>query len=276
MPPFETPFEIVDAYCHCGPDWGAMEEWRKPKVPNQPIEFLRKVMASIGVSRTVVAQHHGGDNDYILKIIKEEPWKFAGLFRLQHDTPTPERELELHASNGLFRGTRAFEEVWHEAPHLVGVAARLGFVIMNSGGTIEQLRALLGENPECELVLLHFGGGRPEQTESVITLAEWPNVYVQISGFGLMDRKYPYSEIYPTIEKLVAAFGPSRLMWGSDYPVGDAYWAATHPIVELPEQVYKEDLALLLEGKLPVPRDAIPDIAGGNARALYFDPKPRK
>ena len=54
----------------------------------------------------------------------------------------------------------------------------------------------------------------------------------------------------------VDAFGVSRLMWASDYPVlGDA-------------KVYTRELRLLLDGFLSIPGEAIPQIAGADAARL--------
>ncbi len=50
-------------------------------------------------------------------------------------------------------------------------------------------------------------------------------------------------------------------MWGSNYPLVGT------------QDDYIADLRLLLEGRLPVPSAAIPQIAGENARRLWFDRK---
>jgi predicted TIM-barrel fold metal-dependent hydrolase len=64
--------------------------------------------------------------------------------------------------------------------------------------------------------------------------------------------------LYPLLASAFSAFGESRLLWGSNYPVvGDV-------------RDYTADLGLLLEGKLPLPEDAIPAIAGRNAAKLWF------
>ena len=69
---------------------------------------------------------------------------------------------------------------------------------------------------------------------------------------------YPHEELYPLMSEAAAAFGTSRLIWGSNYPVvGD-------------KNDYVADLKLLLEGRLSIPKEAIPLIAGANARALWF------
>ena len=69
----------------------------------------------------------------------------------------------------------------------------------------------------------------------------------------------PHEPLYPLIERVVGAFGASRIMWGSNYPLVGS------------QDDYVADLRLLLEGRLPVPREAISQIVGENARQLWFD-----
>ena len=50
-------------------------------------------------------------------------------------------------------------------------------------------------------------------------LARHPNVYVKMSAFkNYGDRRAPYRDLIPLVQFTVDAFGPERLMWGSDNP----------------------------------------------------------
>ena len=56
-------------------------------------------------------------------------------------------------------------------------------------------------------------------------LAKYPNTYMKIPGLGEFCARpnpfrqpYPFEEVPPLIEMAVDAFGPERLMWGSDFP----------------------------------------------------------
>jgi L-fuconolactonase len=72
------------------------------------------------------------------------------------------------------------------------------------------------------------GGDRhgDENLNRVLALARFPNVYVKIPGLGeFCDRAMPVTEPYPFVQPIphllgmfYDAFGPSRLMWGSDFP----------------------------------------------------------
>ena len=60
------------------------------------------------------------------------------------------------------------------------------------------------------------------------------------------------------VAQALEAFGAERIVWGSNYPASGGL------------DEYLADLMLLLDGKLPVPDEAIEAIAGGNARRFWF------
>ena len=50
-------------------------------------------------------------------------------------------------------------------------------------------------------------------------LARNPNVCIKVSAFyALGSRNPPHHDLVPLIERVVDAFGPERVMWGSDSP----------------------------------------------------------
>ncbi len=63
-----------------------------------------------------------------------------------------------------------------------------------------------GDFPENQLKLLGL-------------LASRPRVHLKISAFYFLgSKKPPYRELIPMIRRVYEAFGPDRLMWGSDCP----------------------------------------------------------
>ena len=49
-------------------------------------------------------------------------------------------------------------------------------------------------------------------------MAKYPNVAIKFSGAPTLSlRPYPHADIWPHLHKLIDAFGPNRLMWGSDF-----------------------------------------------------------
>jgi predicted TIM-barrel fold metal-dependent hydrolase len=64
--------------------------------------------------------------------------------------------------------------------------------------------------------------------QRLIDLRDCDNVYVKMSGFyAFSQRPYPYEDLQPQAQALYQAYGASRLMWASDYPLllhaGESY-----------------------------------------------------
>jgi hypothetical protein len=63
---------------------------------------------------------------------------------------------------------------------------------------------------------------RPEsppfrELPDVLRLAESPNVMVKVSGAPTLSAEgYPFNDLWVHLRQLIDAFGPQRLMWGSD------------------------------------------------------------
>ena len=256
--PSERPFEIVDAYAHCG--------LRK----YVPIEGLREVLAAAGVSRVVIAQHLGEyDNAYLAGLARAEPETIACVCLVDHRNPAARGQLADLAAGGDFKGVRLTSQVLLERPELATAAAELGLVILAMPSHAPArwapvLEAVLEQRPEARVMLSHMGMPQVEDGPEfpahrpALDLARHPNVYFQLSFAGALGP-YPHEPIYPAIAQALEAFGPERIVWGSNYP----------PVGGIEE--YVADLDLLLNGKLPIPADAIEAVAGGNARRFWFD-----
>ncbi len=91
--------------------------------------------------------------------------------------------------------------------------------------------AVLRQHPGLRLLAAHLGqpprAGRPPATRAaadalagLIALARYPGVHVKVSGFYAFSEPgfaYPHRAVWPYVEALLAAFGPERLLWASDY-----------------------------------------------------------
>jgi len=249
---------LIDGYTHCG-----LSKY-------EPIEQVKQVMSAAGVSGAVLVQHIGEyDNDYIGRVASEDPAHLAAVCLVDHQAPDAVDALgRCRDSAYHFRGVRLPAEVAAHAPQLLYAAADMGLIIVlfapeGVGANLKPLAEMLEARPQAQLVLSHLTlplkAGAPDlpASRAAFELAKYPGVYCQVSGMK-MHAPYPHEPLYPLIAEALDHFGPSRLYWGSNYPVvGD-------------EQDYIRDLRLLLDGKLPVPENAIADIAGGNAQRLWF------
>jgi predicted TIM-barrel fold metal-dependent hydrolase len=139
---------------------------------------------------------------------------------------------------------------------------------------IDELGALAGAFPDVRIVLNHVGGpigtgvyrGKRDEVfrswaASINALAAHPNVYVKvgglgqaINGLGLNERpEPPSSEVLatmwrPYVETCIQAFGASRSMFESNFPVDKAsysypvFWNACKLLAKGANQAEKGDL----------------------------------
>lgn len=108
-------------------------------------------------------------------------------------------------------------------------------------GHLARIGELARRYPELPLVVDHLGldvwptfpppPSRFDRIADVVSLASYPNISIKITGApALSASAYPYPDIWPVIEQILAAFGPGRAMWGSD-------WTRTAPGVSLADSV---------------------------------------
>ena len=96
--------------------------------------------------------------------------------------------------------------------------------------------AVARAHPSLRLVLDHLGkppiaSGRLEPwAEGLRALAAQPNVSCKLSGLQTIAAPdWTYADLAPFVEVALAAFGPDRLLFGSDWPVSTT--AASYPRV---------------------------------------------
>jgi L-fuconolactonase len=250
--------EIVDAYSHCG-----LSKY-------EPIEKVRATMAAAGVARAVLVQHLGEfDNSYIGSVVESDHDHFAGVLLVDHRAADAIETTERWMASGHFQGIRLTAEAISECPALLSTAANLGLVIVlyapdGIGPITKPLEKELQLAPFTRLVITHLGnpkldnGNVTDSARDVFRLAQFANVYLQLSGMK-MFCPFPHEPLYPLIADAFTHFGPGRMLWGSNYPVVGT------------QADYIADLQLLVDGKLPIPPEAIPKIAGENAERLWFN-----
>ncbi|WP_020075687.1 amidohydrolase family protein [Cryocola sp. 340MFSha3.1] len=140
-----------------------------------------------------------------------EAGPLVGIRHLIHDEPDPDwlaqepvrRSLGVLASRGL-----TFD--------VIGVLPR----------HLEHAVALADELPELRLVIDHLGtppvGAEPGDWGSLMdSLARRPNVFAKLSGLTTLGPagRASAADLRPYVDRALAAFGPSRLLYGGDWPV---------------------------------------------------------
>ena len=99
----------------------------------------------------------------------------------------------------------------------------------------------------------------PVTFPKILDLAQYPNVYIKVSGeYAFSKEPYPYGDLRTIVEHVHQVYGPKRMMWCSDFP-----WIAEEP-------GYRQ-LVELMHHHLPsIPRHEMDMIMGGNALKIWF------
>jgi predicted TIM-barrel fold metal-dependent hydrolase len=95
-------------------------------------------------------------------------------------------------------------------------------------GRLSQVKQLATQNPNTQIVVDHLGLQQPYEAPplenpfgdlpAVLSLAECNNVAIKLTGAGTLSKQpYPYADIWPSLRKILDAYGLDRCMWGTDW-----------------------------------------------------------
>lgn len=245
---------IVDAYTHCG-----LEKFH-------PLPDVRAMMRSVGISKSVLAQHLGQfDNSYIESCVRSSPDALAGVAMIDPAAPSALDALDAVAGSGAFRGLRLTAEMLLTAPWIASAAVERGLNIVlycpDGTATIADVLRDIAPGPG-RIVITHLGspqvsGDVMTRGEEVLALAVDPRVLVTLSGAS-MACAAPHAPLHELVRAIVSAFGADRVMWASNFPVtGDATAVA-------------EDLRLLQANVWGLDIASIRSIQGEVANRIWF------
>jgi L-fuconolactonase len=144
-------------------------------------------------------------------------------------------------------------------------AAELPFDLMIRPAHFQAAREVARGHPSLQFVLDHLGkpsvvAGELEPWASGLrALAAEPNIACKLSGLQtLASADWTYEELAPYIDIALEAFGPSRLIFGSDWPVS----SQAAPYSRVCEVALAACSALSGQERAAV--------LAGNARAIYL------
>ena len=204
-------------------------------------EEAAAALATTGVDRAVLVQADDavGDTEAMLAAGRAHPWVVGVVGWVPLDRPElAAPEIERLAAEPLVRGLR---HLVHDDPRddflslpsvrsslTTAAGAGLAFDVPDAwprhlGATVDLARAL----PELTVVLDHLG--KPPLADGDSALAAWrrhlhalgglPNAVAKVSGLRLPRVPYAADALRGVWHDALEAFGPERLMLGSDWPV---------------------------------------------------------
>jgi L-fuconolactonase len=231
----------IDAHQHYWRIGRGGHSWPGADLPAIHRDFLPDDLAPLlarhRISRTVAVQSQPDDRDtdWLLDLAaaNDSIGAVVGWVRFR-DRDAAARITALSASPKL-RGIRPMLQDlapgWitdrSAAPALSSMAATgLVFDALVRPQHLQDIATIARRHPELRIVIDH--AAKPaiaEQTldpwrGDIATLAACPNVACKLSGMVTEARgDWKVADLRPYVDHLLAAFGPARLLWGSDWPV---------------------------------------------------------
>ncbi|HUO11330.1 MAG TPA: amidohydrolase family protein [Caulobacteraceae bacterium] len=237
---------------------------------------LAPLLAAAGVERTVLVQAAptAAETAFLLELATTTPFVAGVVGWTDFEAPRAADAIEAMAANPKLLGLRPMlqdleDDAWICGPRVAPALdaledTGLRFDALVKPRHLPHLARLLADRPDLRVVIDH--GAKPDIAAA--GLAEWSDAIRAIANdtaavcklSGLVTEAAPgwrEADLRPYSDVLLEAFGPSRLMWGSDWPVvnragGYAVWRAT--------------AEALTEQCDPDERDAI---FGGTAQRFY-------
>jgi len=230
-------YRIIDPHVHVwvnDPRYPWARETTHPPKRDATPNMLLDLMKSNGVERTVIVQYIGyrWDNRYAADTIRKYSPYFQGVTRVNPLDPGAPDQLSRLTAEG-FRGVRLSPggdatgdwirgelmlPLWKRAESL-----RVPMQILAPITRMPDISRLAERCPNLNVVIDHMADcpiDQPAELEKLIALAHHAKVFVKISHTWSISRQpYPYLDAQEYVKRLYAAFGPQRLMWGTDWPL---------------------------------------------------------
>jgi L-fuconolactonase len=172
-------------------------------------------------------------------------------------------------------GVRHLAHIDPDPEWMLGASVVSGFAALADAGLVfdlvvrdwqlQQASAVARRHPSLRFVLDHLGGPLAEDAESarwergIRELAALPNVWAKLSGLtsGLVPGAWSTEDLRPLVETALDAFGPGRLLYGSDWPLAELGGGAP---------AWRDAAGQLLGSLSGAERDAV---FGGTAAEVY-------
>lgn len=273
---------IVDTHAHIySPNERAYppiaQPLRPPPGTGSP-DDLRREMSAAGVDRVMLVQtstFYQWDNTFIRDTaVAADDWA-AGVCTLDPEQPHSSDILYALAQRSNVRALRTAplhgsSQYDHPGNRRLFAAARnLGIVVNALIGveTADELVGMAQAYPDLPVVLDHclalqVGPTYQPTLDKVVELAQYPNLHAKLTFLPTGSAEaYPFSDLHDACQRIIAAYGPDRCVWGSDFPT--ELWC--------PKVTYADHLRLFQE-ELGLSRSEQQAILGGTAHRLYFAP----
>jgi L-fuconolactonase len=273
---------IIDAHQHFWQrnlfafDWLQAPDLAKINRDYLPADLV-PWLARAGVQKTIFVQTQSNtaENDWVLKLAEEHDFIAGVVGWVDLQSEACEEQVLKYRQHPKFVGVRHVVQDEPDDDFIVSPATLRGLAVLERHGVpfdmlffvkhLHHAATLAKKFPQLSLVLNHLSKPpiKAQQMEPWRThfqrAARFPNVSCKLSGM-ITEADWQHwqpSDLAPFVQEALQAFGPQRLLFGSDWPVCEL--AGNY------EQVYQAARKTL--GDLP-PTD-LAAIFGGNAQRIY-------
>jgi L-fuconolactonase len=275
---------IIDTHAHIY----AEDRVRYPPTdkPIQPpgnsgaVSSLEALAQQNGVAGICIVQpgsYYRWDNRFICDVSKLHPDIMAGVTTLDPDNAHSPELLTRYVTDYGVRGLRSLAASDGHLDHpgvraLWQKAEQLGITVnvFISRDKQDELARMLEKSPRLPVVIDHCLMPGPATDldgawTDVISLAKFSNAYAKLSFLPLASTEdYPFRDLHDPCKRIIAAYGPERCVWGSNFPC--ELWT--------PKASYGQNLRLFTE-ELSLADAVKESILGRTAQGLWFRDKLR-
>jgi predicted TIM-barrel fold metal-dependent hydrolase len=255
------------------PSLAAMRERFRAHAPGASPEAMLALMDEHGVQGALVVAPaiYGDDLRYSRAAYAAHPDRFRVVGRVDSAREDLDDVLAELGADPAFVGVRV--NLWAPAAverflaggddRLLRGAARAGLrVCVNAPGRFDLLHRIARGFPDLPLIVDHVGlfsvamldpdyGDTFAGIDGLLALAAYEQVSVKLTSLPLLSREpYPHADVWPHVHRVIAAFGPQRLMWGSDQTVFDHDYGETIDLIRATDELGDAEKAQILGGSL--------------------------
>ena len=202
-----------------------------------PLADYMARMRSVGIDRAVLVhpEPYGDDHRLVLDCLPRQPDLFKGtclFYPKDRDAPQKLKDLvqahanlvalRFHAHRGKESYLDSFADAGVRAQWEMGLELGLIIELHIGPNYAGQVAEVLTAYPQTAALIDHLA--EPHQGDAVefaqvLELAAFENVYMKLSGLNHFARDEPlYESARPFTRRVIEAFGPDRLVWGSGTP----------------------------------------------------------
>jgi L-fuconolactonase len=214
---------------------------------------LAPLLEDAGIERTVLVQAAPtiAETEYLLGLAAETPFVAGVVGWADFEAPDAVATIEALARDPALLGLRPMlqdldDDAWILRPTIapaLNAMERAGLRLdaLATPRHLPPLARFLATRPELKVVIDHgakpdiAGGGLDDWAAQVRAIGRDTAAFCKLSGLVTeAGERWTEASLEPYVAALLEAFGPDRLMWGSDWPVvneGGGY-AAWHSAAE--------------------------------------------